>query len=380
MVSGGVKTVLLIIAAILVAGIAVAYSYYFMGRIVNLILKNKSSKFNKILSIVLAVALVISAIALYGVWSVEVIYVLVFSILMDILYFIICKVSGKKIKTCEVIYRSGIIPILIGTILTSYGYYNMHRVVETDYTIDTGKDIRSEGYKVAFISDLHFGMNMDEKQLEKYCEDIEAQNPDMVILGGDIVDENTSRKGMYEAFNQLANIKSTYGTFYVYGNHEKKATYAKKPKFTQDELDTAITDSGIKILADNSIAVNDEITLTGRIDKSFSEDNSRQPIDDLVVETNMDSNKINILVDHQPVDFNEADNAGYDLMLSGHTHAGQIWPGGFFIKTFVKDTFGYGHKKLNNLDLITSSGMAGWGLPVRTEGNCEYVILNIKPE
>ncbi|NME83183.1 metallophosphoesterase [Clostridium sp. SM-530-WT-3G] len=380
MVSGGVKTVLLIIAAILVAGIAVAYSYYFIGRIVNLILKNKSSKFNKILSIVLAVALVISAIALYGVWSVEVIYVLVFSILMDILYFIICKVSGKKIKTCEVIYRSGIIPILIGTILTSYGYYNMHRVVETDYTIDTGKDIRSEGYKVAFISDLHFGMNMDEKQLEKYCEDIEAQNPDMVILGGDIVDENTSRKGMYEAFNQLANIKSTYGTFYVYGNHEKKATYAKKPKFTQDELDTAITDSGIKILADNSIAVNDEITLTGRIDKSFSEDNSRQPIDDLVVETNMDSNKINILVDHQPVDFNEADNAGYDLMLSGHTHAGQIWPGGFFIKTFVKDTFGYGHKKLNNLDLITSSGMAGWGLPVRTEGNCEYVILNIKPE
>lgn len=380
MVSGGVKTVLLIIAAILVAGIAVAYSYYFIGRIVNLILKNKSSKFNKILSIVLAVALVISAIALYGVWSVEVIYVLVFSILMDILYFIICKVSGKKIKTCEVIYRSGIIPILIGTILTSYGYYNMHRVVETDYTIDTGKDIRSEGYKVAFISDLHFGMNMDEKQLEKYCEDIEAQNPDMVILGGDIVDENTSRKGMYEAFNQLANIKSTYGTFYVYGNHEKKATYAKKPKFTQDELDTAITDSGIKILADNSIAVNDEITLTGRIDKSFSENNSRQPIDDLVVETNMDSNKINILVDHQPVDFNEADNAGYDLMLSGHTHAGQIWPGGFFIKTFVKDTFGYGHKKLNNLDLITSSGMAGWGLPVRTEGNCEYVILNIKPE
>lgn len=379
MVIGGIKAILFIVAVILVVGIIGAYSYHFIRRIVNLILKNKSSRYKKILSIILAVALVISLIALFGVWSVAVLYVLLFSIFVDIVYFIVCKVSGKKNKTCEVIYRSGIIPILIGVIMTSYGYYNMHRVVETDYTIYTDKNIRSEGYKIAFISDLHYGVNMDGKQLEKYCEDIEAQNPDIVILGGDIVDENTSRKGMYEAFDELSKIKSTYGTFYVYGNHDK-ATYARKPNFTEEELDNAIKDSGIKILADDSVTINDQITVTGRKDKSFRGDNLREPIDELIVNTQADSNKYNILVDHQPGDFDETDNAGYDVMLSGHTHAGQIWPGGLFIKTFIKDTLCYGHEKFNNLDIITSSGMAGWGIPVRTEENCEYIILDIKPE
>ena len=379
MLNGGIKAILVIVAAILVVGIVGAYSYHFIRRIVDLILKNKSSKYKNMLSIILEVALIVSIIVLFGVWTVAVLYVLLFSIFVDIVYWIICRISGKKNKTFEVIYRSGIIPILIGAILTSYGYYNMHRVVETDYTIYTDKNIRSEGYKIAFISDLHYGVSMDAKQLEKYCEDIEAQNPDIVILGGDIVDENTSRKGMYEAFDELSKIKSTYGTFYIYGNHDK-ATYARKPNFTEEELDEAIKDSGIKILADDSVTINDQITVTGRKDKSFSGDNLREPIDELSIDTQIDNNKYNILADHQPGDFDSADNVGYDVMISGHTHAGQIWPGGFFIKTFIKDTLCYGHEKVNNLDVITSSGIAGWGIPVRTEENCEYIILDIQPE
>lgn len=66
-------------------------------------------------------------------------------------------------------------------------------------------------------------------------------------------------------------------------------------------------------------------------------------------------------------------------MMSGHTHAGQIWPAGMFIKYVMNDTFDYGYIKKDNLDVIVSSGIAGWKFPIRTEEHSEYVILDILP-
>ena len=85
-----------------------------------------------------------------------------------------------------------------------------------------------------------------------------------------------------------------------------------------------------------------------------------------------------ILADHQPNSLKDNALAGYDLMLSGHTHAGQIWPVGLLTELFGRDTRNYGYERIGGMDLIVSSGIAGWGYPFRTGKHCEYVIVRIR--
>ena len=368
-----------IVVPIIIMVLAGIYIYHFIGRILSIIIIDKNYKHKKIINIIATLIILIPALYVFGVWALVVLHLFFISIIVDLIYFFICRISRNQHKIFEKIYKSGIISVMIVTLLLSYGYINMHKVVQTDYTVYTDKSIRSKGYKIAFISDLHFGLNMNGKELKEYCNNIQAQNPDMLVLGGDIVDEKTTLLEMQEAFKILSQVKSTYGTFYVYGNHDK-STYSSKPYFTEEELNEAINDSGIIILADDAFNINDEITITGRKDRSISGDTVRKSADKLAEDTDMNEGQYNILADHQPRELDEVGRAGYDIILSGHTHAGQIWPGGFVIKAFMKDTVCYGHVKNNNMDIIVSSGMAGWGYPLRTEKHCEYVIVDIKNE
>ena len=76
-------------------------------------------------------------------------------------------------------------------------------------------------------------------------------------------------------------------------------------------------------------------------------------------------------------EYKKAENTGCDMILSGHTHAGQIWPVGLFVSLFHFDELNYGEQKQGNLDAIVTSGIAGWGYPIRTEKHSEYVVVNL---
>lgn len=273
------------------------------------------------------------------------------------------------------IYNSGIIPIILTGIFITYGCINAKNVIEKEYNIYTDKNIRNEGYKVNFISDLHFGTTMSNNELQKYCDNISQGNVDIVILGGDIVDENTTLKQMKDAFKILSSIKSNYGIVYVYGNHDK-SRYAINPNYTEEELKEAISECRIKILEDDIYEINNELCIIGRKDRSDSEE--RKSAQDLVSEFNKDY--YTIIVDHQPCEINENSENGYDLMVSGHTHFGQIWPLGHLMNLFKINEMNYGYERVGNMDIIVSSGMGGWGYPIRTEKKCEYLIINIVKE
>lgn len=273
------------------------------------------------------------------------------------------------------IYNSGIIPIILTGIFITYGCINAKNVIEKEYNIYTYKNIRNEGYKVNFISDLHFGTTMSNNELQKYCDNISQGNVDIVILGGDIVDENTTLKQMKDAFKILSSIKSNYGIVYVYGNHDK-SRYAINPNYTEEELKEAISECRIKILEDDIYEINNELCIIGRKDRSDSEE--RKSAQDLVSEFNKDY--YTIIVDHQPCEINENSENGYDLMVSGHTHFGQIWPLGHLMNLFKINEMNYGYERVGNMDIIVSSGMGGWGYPIRTEKKCEYLIINIVKE
>ena len=202
------------------------YMYFFIRRILGLLMKSKKVKQQKIISLVLTLIIMIPALKVWGTWAVVVFHIVIIAWAVELVYFIVKEFTNNSF--IKVIYRSGIIPLSLTAILIVYGYINVNNIIEKDYTVYTNKNIRSEGYRVDFISDLHFGTTMDNETLQKYCDKISKTNADVVILGGDIVDESTTLKQMQDAFKILSTIKSNYGVYYVYGNHDK-STYTVDP-------------------------------------------------------------------------------------------------------------------------------------------------------
>ena len=347
----------------------------------------------------LAVLITAPAYNLFGLWAALILHFAVISAVVDIIRFVIrsCMKKAKKAErkqpeipgqadgiygdfSCrawDFMWCSGILAAVMTLSVLAYAYVNMHHVVVTEYTVSTEKDIRDEGYEIVFLSDLHFGTTMDQEQLSEYCDQIEEKEPDLVVLGGDIVDESASLQQVREAFGTLGRIDSTYGVYYVYGNHDK-GRYAKNCDFTEQQLSRTIRESGIMILEDETAEINGELSLTGRQDRSDARRSDRKRKSAARLLKDIPDSSFHILADHQPRGMEENEKAGYDLMLSGHTHAGQMWPMGLITTLFDKETVNYGRESFGDMELIVSSGIAGWGYPLRTGKHCEFVVVHLK--
>lgn len=326
------------------------------------------------LRLLLMAACLLLGIVSANLWSSMIIVILhlfLAGVLVDLVNLPMRKIARKT--PWQKIYKSGILPLLLTMLVLGLGHWNMRHVVKQDYTIYTEKEIRSEGYRVAFISDLHFGLSMDVEELKAYGEKIANEKLDMVLLGGDIIDESTTLADMQEALQVLGQIPSAYGTFYVYGNHDR-ALYSAEPYFTAQQLKEALEDAGIQILSDQAISVTDDFTLVGREDISYN--TSRAPSAKLIEQ--VDASDFILLMDHQPRDLEANREAGIDLQLSGHTHAGQIWPAGWLSDLFHFNELTYGYRQMEGFQVIVSSGMAGWGYAIRTSGHSEYLIISIQ--
>lgn len=354
------------------------YMYTLIRRITKKIDERISKKWIRTIIPISIASAIIGLILLYNPFILFVIYFIMASILVDIIHFFIHKFANKScapIKIWTIIHTALIIPLLFSTSMMIYGHINIMNVEPTYYTISTDKDIREEGYRICLIADLHFGSSIDVKELNKVCDEISAQNPDLVILCGDIVDESTSYKEMSEAFTALGKIKSQMGTYFVYGNHDCQ-TYVPKPSFTEEQLAKAITDNNIIILEDDIVNFNNDITIVGRMDASFSRNSNRASIQQLL--SNIDKNNYIVVFDHQPTEFAENSVAGTDLLLSGHTHAGQFWPFNLVLEVIPFNDGVYGYEKIDNMNTVITSGISGWAFPFKTSAPAEYVIIDIK--
>ena len=281
--------------------------------------------------------------------------------------------SAAVYRFGHMVYRCGVLPFLLTAVVMLYGYYNMNHIIRTDYTVKTEKAVSE--YTVVLLSDIHFGTIQPKKLLKEKAAEISALNPDIVILCGDIVEEGTSRESMSEVFEILGNIPTRYGVYYVFGNHDRQ-TYKANKTYTTQELEEEIAGHGIRILCDERVEIAGEITLAGREDARWGNTAKRMSADSLL--SGVDTKTFVIVADHQPIEYRECAESGADLELSGHTHAGQIWPVGIF--TTLSGNLNYGLYHREGIDVIVSSGIAGWGYPVRTGEHCEYVVVHIVPE
>lgn len=264
-----------------------------------------------------------------------------------------------------------LLPVLALCLLLGYGRYNMGRIVKTEYTVLSDK--LSGEYRIVLITDTHYGTIQDPAVLRAAAEEINALAPDIVILGGDIVEEDTSKEAMEEAFRTLGSLKSTYGVYYVYGNHDRQL-YTDAPAYTENELAQAVTANGIVILDDRTVNIGRELVLAGREDVGRRQ--GRLPAQELL--KGADRSRFLIVADHQPVGAEENAAQGVDLELSGHTHAGQLLPIGYI--NILRGMRNYGLSRADGCTVIVSSGVAGWGFPIRTQGRCEYAVITLRPE
>ncbi len=368
-------------AIVLLAGIG-TYLYYFIKRIFKTFKAPADKLPVRVIIIVLSVICGVCSVNIFSLPAMIIYHIVALSMAVMLINFIIKKLSKEKYETMNVwkkIYGSGIIAFGITAVIFIYGHYNMMHVVQTDYTIYTDKEIRKEGYRAALIADVHFSVSVDLNTLKEKCDEISSNNVDMVFLCGDIVDENTSKDNMEQVFKAFSEIKSTYGVYYVYGNHDRQL-YRNNRKYTEEELKSAIESFGITILQDEKAEAGDEIAVVGREDASYHQTlgkaEERDSIEELIKD--IDKDKFIIVLDHQPKEYEENSMAGTDLILSGHTHAGQMWPVNIAFKFLKFDDAVYGYTKIDATQAFITSGFAGWGYSVKTSSPAEYVIIDIK--
>lgn len=302
-------------------------------------------------------------------YSIAVIYFCVFLLLTDLVTFIVHLLCKRDNKAWKIIRNFMLIPLLCTLIVFTYGMINVGNIVRTEYDVSTAKGIRAEGYKIALLSDVHYGKLNNKNDLKRLAESLSTQGLDLVIMCGDIVDEDTTKTQIHEIFSILGTVKSSYGSYFVFGNHDKQP-HNKNPLFTETELISVIEQNGIAVLDDASINIDDDILLVGRRDRNYE----RKSVEALLV--GADSSKFIILADHEPYDFKTKSDVGVDLQLSGHTHGGQLFPVGSFMDLFGVGDMVYGKKRVGNMTAITTSGITG-SHPLRTQSRSEYVVITV---
>jgi len=302
-------------------------------------------------------------------WFGFMLYLTFFFLITDLIYLLnrFWHFIPKTISR-QLFYRIQVISgYLIVAIILSIGHYNFKHpvIVEKEIIIPKNGNKYTE-LKVAAVSDIHLGVAIDKAKLKRYVQLINEQNPDIIIIAGDMIDNNPyplHKEKMYEEINQL---NAPLGVYFCLGNHEYISGM-------EDGMDF-LRKTNMTLVVDSAALVDDSFWIIGRDDKQGNP--NRKALAELVAETN--TNQPLILLDHEPYFLEEAVENGIDIQFSGHTHGGQLWPVTLIVKSIFE--IGHGYKKKENTHVYVSSGLALWGPQVRIGTQSEIVILNIRFE
>ncbi len=295
-----------------------------------------------------------------------VLHLMAFWLICDLACLAIRKIRGKDFRR----YYAGGCAIIITVAYLAVGWYNCHHVYETKYRVKTEKSIGEKGLRVVQISDSHVGATFDGEGFGEHMKEVQKTNSDVVVITGDYVDDDTTRADMVASCRALGDLKTTYGVYYVFGNHDKG--YFDQRDFKEADLRRELEENQVKILEDENVLVDDRFYLIGRQDASSKE---RASMADLV--KGLDSTKYMIVLDHQPNAFEEQADSGVDLVLTGHTHGGQIFPIGITGVLSGQYDRAYGMEKRKDTTFVVNSGISDWAIPFKTAAFSEYVVIDV---
>lgn len=301
-------------------------------------------------------------------WFVVVSWALILILFIDITriinYFTHIYPTFIKENPAEVkrIILYGFSAVVVISLIAGNYKFNHPNVVEIE--VEAKNSNFGKSMKIVMASDLHLSSYIGQRDMKRFVELINKQEPDLVLFGGDIADRNLEpivKLGLGDYFKQL---KSKYGTFAVSGNHEFYGG-------SRDKIFEYLTNNGVTILTDRVVMLDSSVYLIGREDRTNQ--SQRKPLKSIV--DSLDNGKPIIVLDHQPYNLNEAAQNGVTLQLSGHTHLGQFWPGTMIVKWMYE--LPHGFLKKGNTNFYVSSGLGIWGPKIRLGSNSEIVVINL---
>ena len=263
----------------------------------------------------------------------------------------------------------GLVTVVFAALVVLAGHMNAlnTRIREISLTIPK-KVIGNHAMKIVMASDIHLGALIGENREAKLVRIVNSQNPDLVLLCGDLVDGDIAPVIRKNLGKHLQEIKSVMGVYAIPGNHEYIGGISKTLPYLRS--------INIQLLRDSILVLPNGVRVVGRDDRDnrqMGEENRRKTLKELM--TGIDKTFPVIVMNHQPFNLDEAVDENVDLHLSGHTHHGQLWPLNYITKAVFELSWGY--LKKGETNFYVSSGFGSWGPPVRIGNTPEVVVFNL---
>ena len=297
------------------------------------------------------------------VWMGLIVYLLLFSAAADLASLIAKLFPQAPQKLRLALHLCAFFLAIITVVL---GFLHANRIRTVNYSVSLSENPKSQ-MKLVLISDIHLGAVNSEARLKKTVEAVNKQNPDLICIAGDIFDNNYSAIiNPEEVANTLKQFSSTYGVYACLGNHDSGAEL--------DKMLSLLDNSGINLLRDEYAVIDGRLVFVGRNDPfPIGGSKNRQDLSEIIPKTAF--GLPSVVLDHNPGNLNEYCEKNV-LILSGHTHKGQIFPGSLITNALFEVDHGY-LKTENGTQMIVTSGAGTWGLPIRVGTDCEIAAINL---
>lgn len=302
-------------------------------------------------------------------WMGIFIYLLIFVLLADLVLWVIglTKLIPTEKRGLSR-FVAGICAIVLTVAVSVYGFWNATRIQTESYDVDLKNSV-SGGLNVVMLSDLHLGAVGSEDRLEDIVAAINAQSPDLVCIVGDLFDNDYyAIKDPERAAALLRQIDSKYGVYSCFGNHDAGKTV--------DLMRDFLVRANICNLTEEYRVIDGRLVLVGRTDRSPIGGNGgtkRVAISDIL--TGAPDLPV-VVMDHNPARIDEY-GSEVDLILCGHTHKGQIFPGSLITGAMYEVDYGVYQRDAESPHVVVSSGVGTWGPPMRVGTDSEIVSIRL---
>lgn len=253
--------------------------------------------------------------------------------------------------------------LVVTLCVLGYGYYNYRHPRVNELEVSLENSMSCDTLRIVAVSDIHLGYATGKSRLKEYVELINSQNPDLIFIIGDLIDNNVRPLYEEQMAEELSQLKASQGIYMVPGNHEYISGITAVEEFVKQ---TPIT-----LLRDTVVTLPCGLQIVGRDDRFNLR---RRPLADIM--TLVDKAKPTIMLDHQPYDVAKKDSLAVDVQLSGHTHHGQVFPMNLLTDCMYEQSHGY--RRWQHSHVYVSSGLSLWGPPFRIGTYSELLLLTIK--
>ena len=291
-------------------------------------------------------------------------------LITDLIYMFINRIRKKswrfRVQSQKYKISSYIATILLVLVIMINGHIKFLNPQVQQIHISINKSGGNlDSIRVAMIGDLHLGWMINKEHTKRFVNLIMAQQPDLILFVGDIIDSNINPIVDQNMDEELAHLYAPFGVFSCTGNHEYR--------YDAEEKIQLLNDVGITMLRDSAVLVDSLFYIIGREDRIVLE---RKSLEEILNEQGVDRSKPIIVLNHTPDNLSEEADADVDLALYGHTHHGQAFPGN--IATEIVFEVAHGYKKKDNTHFYVTSGLGLVGPQFRIGTVSEIAMINIK--